>query len=122
MSTKTRKKFTCDCWDYDCDGEAFVVAKDQCQGREDVPRWLVEQYPLHPSSLDPSYGHCLSADNVYEGWCKWQVRTDWYGYHIDPGCPMGGYVVEVDENKTMRRGKRMGGGFPVWIVRVGEWY
>jgi hypothetical protein len=58
---------------------------------------------------------------VEEGWCKYQVRTDWE--NDDDAEPHGGYVIEQNEAFTKKvDGKRKSGWFPVWIVRRGEWY
>lgn len=66
----------------------------------------------------PSLGECLCADIVEEGWCKFQVRTDWEDME---GERHGWYVVEkAPHNSPIFRGKR--GWFPVWIIRLGEWY
>ena len=102
-------KFTWDRWNYDGDGEAFIIRKSLCPDRENVPQWIIENDGEH-----------LSVNDVKDGWCKWQVRTDW---EDGDGKPEGGYVAEDDEQHTKRLdGKRKAGWFPVWIVRVGEWY
>ena len=40
-------KFTWDRWNFDCDGEAFVIRKDLCPNREDVPAFIVREDNLH---------------------------------------------------------------------------
>ena len=112
--------FTWDKWNYDGGGEAFIIRKSLCPDRESVPQWIIENDNLHPDCLNPVLGEHLSAGDVKDGWCKWQVRTDWEN---GDGEPKGGYVVEDYEPHTKRLdGKRKAGWFPVWIVRVGEWY
>ena len=119
---RMRFTFTYDKWDYDCDGEAYIIRKSIIKNREDVPKWIVENDHLSPEVLNSKYGEHLSVDDVKDGWCKWQVRTDWEN---GDGSPLGGYFVS--ENPCNERihsisGKRKPGWFEVWIVRVGEWY
>ena len=108
-------KFTWNVWDFDCGGEAFVIAKKVCELKENVPGFLVAVDNLHED--------CKAEMIVEEGWCKWQVRTDWENHE---GEPVGGYyVVESKFDAETRHsitGKRKQGWFPVWIVRKGEWY
>jgi hypothetical protein len=106
------RKFKWDYWDFDCNGDAYIVAKTECPERERVPDYIVQADNLHPD--------CKYGMEMQEGWCKFQVRTDWeYG----DGEPEGGYVVEQYEPHTKKlNGKRKPGWFPVWIVRKGEWY
>lgn len=106
------KKFTWDAWDFDCDGDAYIIAKSECPKRESVPDYIVKVDNLSPA--------CKPGMAVEEGWCKYQVRTDWEN---GDGEPVGGYYVERSEALTKRLdGKRKPGWFPVWIVRKGEWY
>lgn len=113
------RKFKWDSWDFDCDGEAYIIAKDQCPNRENVPEWIIKADNLDPECANPARGAHI-AEDVKDGWCKYQVRTDWE--HGD-GEPQGGYGVETYEPFTKRlNGKRKPGWFPVWIVRKGEWY
>ncbi|MDR1693376.1 MAG: hypothetical protein LBR72_08465 [Oscillospiraceae bacterium] len=115
-----KRKFTYDCWNYDCDGSAIIIAKDECPNQEDVPAWIVQAYHLDPECLNPKCEVHLSASDVKKGHCKYQVRTDWEN---TDGEPCGGYVVEDYEPHTKDLyGKRKPGWFPVWIVRIGEWY
>lgn len=108
----SKRKFTWDSWDFDCDGDAYIVAKDECPDRHKVPAYI--------ALADNLSADCAGGMLVEEGWCKWQVRTDWEN---GDGEPKGGYVVEDYEPHTRRLdGKRKAGWFPVWIVRVGEWY
>ena len=105
------RKFTWDSWDFDCDGDAYIVAKDECSNREDVPGYIVKADKLHQD--------CARGMEIKEGWCKFQVRSDWDGVDGPAGC----YVVETYEPYTKKlNGKRKSGWFPVWIVRKGEWY
>lgn len=112
------REFKWDKWDYDCDGEAYIIARDECPAKEIVPAYIVEHDHLHPSVLDPSFGEHLCAELVREGWCKYQVRTDWAN---GDGEPMGGYLV-LDGKHENSPHKGKAGWFPVWIVRLGEWY
>lgn len=106
------RKFTWNAWDFDCDGDAYIVAKAECPERESVPDYIIREDNLHPD--------CKDGMEIEEGWCKFQVRTDWEN---GDGEPMGGYVVNTCESFTKRLdGKRKPGWFPVWIVRKGEWY
>lgn len=106
------RKFTWDAWDYDCDGSAYIIAKDECPNREDVPDFICREDGINPD--------CKPEMVVEEGWCKYQVRTDWeYGY----GKPSGSYVVEKRKNQPCDiNGKKKRGWFHVWIVRKDEWY
>ena len=59
---------------------------------------------------------------VEEGWCKWQVRTDWENLY---GKPAGWYCVvesKFDTETKQLNGNHKRGWFPVWIVRKGDWY
>ena len=106
-----KRKFTWDAWDYDLDGSAYIIAKDECPNKEDVPDYICRVDGLSPE--------CKPEMVVDEGWCAWQVRTDWmYG----DGEPHGWYVVEKQQKRPARNGKPLPGWFPVWIVRKGEWY
>ena len=103
------KSFTWGAWNYDWDGEAYIVAKSECQEAADVPGYIIEQ-----DSLDPK---CELDMVVEEGWCRFQCRSDWF----DVTGSHGQYVVEkVPHMSTAYKGRR--GWFPVWIVRKGEWY
>jgi hypothetical protein len=123
---KRKRKFTWDTWDYDCCDEAYIIAKDECPNRDDVPVWIVKTDNLDPECLNSAHGAYIAVEDVKEGWCKYQVRTDWEN---GDGEPLGGYFV-VDDSCTPRhlyrsgdkKGKRIPGWFPVWIVRKGEWY
>lgn len=113
-------KFKWSKWDFDCDGEAYIIRKDLCPNREDVPKWIVETDNLDPTCLGTNSVE-LNVDEVKSGWCKYQVRTDWDN---GDGEPMGGYCVygEGYHEHLDLYGKRKRGWFEVWIVRVGEWY
>lgn len=106
------RKFTWDAWDFDCDGDAYIIAKGECPERENVPDYIIQEDNLHQD--------CKDGMIIEEGWCKYQVRTDWDN---GDGEPQGGYCVRLSEAETKRLdGKRKPGWFPVWIVRKGEWY
>lgn len=107
-------KFTWDYWNFDGDGEAFIIAKKVCEQAEDVPNFI--------AAVDDLSEDCKAEMIVQEGWCKWQVRTDWENYEGEPG---GYHVVESKfdaETKHSITGKRKRGWFPVWIVRKEDWY
>ena len=102
------KRFKWEVWDYDLEGRAYVVAKSECKEACDVPSYIIERDGLSPA--------CAADMVVEEGWCKYQVRSDWY----DMDGPGGGYVVEkIPHSATTFKGRR--GWFPVWIVRAGKW-
>lgn len=108
-------KFTWDRWNFDCDGEAFVIRKDLCPNREDVPAFIVREDNLHHDCMQG-----IIDGGIQEGWCKWQVRTDWEN---GDGEPMGGYCVYQHGKEHLDiYGKKKPGWFPVWIIRIGEWY
>nr|DAQ07901.1 MAG TPA: hypothetical protein [Caudoviricetes sp.] len=106
------RKFTWDVWNYDFDGDAYIIAKDQCPEKENIPDFI-----CRVDDLDPA---CKPDMVVEEGWCKWQVRSDW---EDGDGTPQGWYVVEKQANPPRRlNGQKQPGWFPVWIVRRDEWY
>lgn len=106
------KKFKWDAWDYDFDGSAYIIAKDMCQNREDVPDFICREDGIHPE--------CKLDMVVEEGWCKYECRSDWEG---GDGEPRGSYVVVKQINQPCDiNGKKKRGWFPVWIVRKDEWY
>lgn len=110
----SKRKFTWQSWDFDCDGDAYIIAKDECPDRDALPEWLVKADGLHTDCIPDI------AESTKEGWCKFQCRTDWEN---SDGEPQGGYVVETYAPHTKRPdGKRKPGWFPIWIVRKGEWY
>lgn len=105
------RKFTWNSWDFDCDGDAYIIAKSECPKREDVPAYIISE-----NNLDEA---CASGMVIEEGWCAFQVRSDWENYYG----PHGWYTVTQCESDTKRLdGRRKPGWFPVWIVRKGEWY
>lgn len=108
------RKFKWDMWDFDGDGMAYVIAKDECLNKEHVPTYIVREDGLHPDVLNPKIGECLCPEIVQEGWCKFQVRSDWID---EEGGPKGGYVVNFGTHNRQHKG-----WFPVWVVRLGEWY
>ena len=105
------KAFKWEAWDFDLDGEAYIIAKDLCPNKEDVPDFICREDGIHTE--------CKPEMVVQEGWCAFQVRSDWY---YEDG-PRGSYVVYEQKNPpTNTRGEKKRGYFPVWIVRKGEWY
>jgi hypothetical protein len=106
------RKFTWDAWDFDCDGYAYVIAKAECPELENVPDYIITADNLH--------GDCKDGMKIEEGWCKYQVRTDWEN---GDGEPLGGYYVSQIKSEAIRPdGKHRPGWFPVWIIRRGDWY
>lgn len=105
-------QFTWYAWDFDLDGEAYVIAKKECPEKEFVPEYICKH--------DDISSECMAEMVVEDGWCKYQVRSDWANLEK----PSGGYLVETYEPHTKHSitGKRKRGWFPVWIVRKGEWY
>lgn len=105
------RKFTWYDWNFDDDGDAYIIAKEECPERENVPDYICR--------VDHIHSECKPEMRIEEGWCKFQVRSDWEG--VDG--PHGWYVVETYEPHTKNiYGKRKPGWFPVWIVRKEEWY
>lgn len=100
-------KFKWDAWDFDCEGEAYIISKRECSEKEKVPDFIIKEDNLHPD--------CKDGMVVNEGVCKFMVRTDWENCD---GEPRGGYYVH-EGNKDITG---MRGWFPVWIVRKGDWY
>lgn len=90
------RSFTSNLWDFDGDGEAFIVAQDKYTAAEAVEKADLE-LPDH-KGMQARYGMCA-----------YQCRSDW---EDDEGGPKGGYIVEIGEARKGRRG-----WFPVWIVR-----
>lgn len=106
-----KRAFTYEIWDFDCNGEAFVIAKDQCPEQEKVAAYIADQ-----EGFDPA---CANEMIVEEGYCKYQCRSDWE----NDDCPRGGYTVEQQKAyPTYQDGRRKRGWFPVWIIRLGDWY
>lgn len=97
-----KRKFTWAAWDYDCDGSAYIIAKDECPRREDVLDFICRE-----DHLDPA---CTTDMVVKEGWCRYECRTDW---EVHYGEVLSSYVVH-DE--------KVPHAFPVWIVREEVWY
>ena len=96
------RQFTWNAWDYDCDGEAYIISKDECQEKTEVPTYICK--------VDNISEECKSDMNVQEGWCRWEVRSDWEN---GDGEPRGWYVIY--DKKVLR-------SFPIWIVKKEEWY
>jgi hypothetical protein len=107
-----KRKFTWEAWDFDCDGEAYIIAKDECPDRAKVMAYIDEVDTVDVSTAP--------EEAVHEGWCAYQCRSDWE--NTDDQC--GGYqVYEMGKRPANRKtGKPKPGWFPVWIVRKGEWY
>lgn len=101
----SKRKFTWDCWDFDTEGDAYVVSKDECPIKENVLEYICDKDYVSGTEQDIN----INFDAlVKEGWCCFQCRSDW-----DNGFDGGGYVVEEgNEKPTSGRG-----WFPVWIVR-----
>ena len=97
-----KRQFVWDTWDYDLDGVAYIIAKDACPNKEDVPDFICREDQI---SL-----RCKPEMRVQEGWCRWEMRSDWDGGY---GEACGGYCIY--DQKVLR-------SFPVWIVRKEEWY
>jgi len=125
---KRKRKFTWNTWNYDGDGEAYIIGKAECAKREDVPEWIVKTDHLDHECLNPAHGAYIAVEDVYPGWCKYQIRTDWEDCD---GESTGGYFVEDGGSRPVysqmhknpdKRGNPIPGWFPVWIVRKGEWY
>ena len=98
-------KFTWNKWDFDSEGDAYVIRKSLCPKPEDIPDFIVKE-----DELPEHYKSCIAEIAVEEGWCRFYVSRYWDDYDE----PKGGFGVEFGGNK-----KRKPGWFPVWIVRVG---
>ena len=109
----SKRKFTWDFWNYDCEGDAYIIAKDQCQNKELIPEYICKHDFLPSTCMDGI------KNSIKEGWAKYQIRRDWDNCD---GRSEGGYFVTEHKSDTFTLGKRLGGWFPVWIVRKGEWY
>lgn len=99
---KSKRYFVWATWDYDCDGEAYIIAKDVCPNKEDVSDFICREDRIPAKSK--------SEMRVQDGWCRWELRSDWNNDYGDRG---GGYCIY--DQKVPR-------AFPVWIVRKEEWY
>ena len=97
-----KREFTWGAWNYDCEGEAYVIAKDQCPEKENVPDFICRE--------DGLSSDCKPEMVVQEGWARWECRTDWEN---GDGEPFSWYVIY--DGKVPR-------SFPVWLVRKDEWY
>nr|DAI25546.1 MAG TPA: hypothetical protein [Caudoviricetes sp.] len=96
-----KRRFVWDVWDFDLDGEAYIIAKDACPDRENVVDFICREDGIPEKHKSEMY--------VQEGWCRWEVRRGWD--NLD-GEPRGGYCVY--NTKAPR-------SFAVWIIRRGEW-
>lgn len=101
------RRFTWDAWNFDYGGDAYIIAKAECPKQENVSDYIIQVDNLSPN--------CRAGMEIEDGWCKFQVRTDWANYE---GEPLGGYYVE----QHTKRNNNKKGWFPVWIVRKGDWY
>lgn len=110
---KSKRKFQWDRWNFDDCGDSYIIAVDLCPNKADVPAWIVKADHLDPDVMNSSFKSYLSADDVLEGWCKFQVRSDWCDYVG----PRGSYVVELRKHSIEHPG-----WFKVWVIRLGEWY
>lgn len=99
---RRNRKFTWDGWDYDCDGDAYIIRKDECPRREDVPYFIIWKDHIDPARKQEIV--------VQEGWARYECRTNEKEFY---GIAAGSYIVY--EKKVPR-------AFPVWIVRKGDWY
>lgn len=105
------RKFKWDAWDFDCDGSAYIIAKDECPNTADVPDYICR--------VDGIHSECKPEMVVQEGWCAYQWRCDWY----DCDERRGSYIVMNGASPPVDMyGKKKPGWFPVWIVRKDEWY
>lgn len=102
----SKRKFKWSVWDYDSYGDAYIISKDECPNREDVPDFICKNDFIHTD--------CKNEMKVEEGWCSWQVRSDWF--NLEGNC--GSYCVENQIKRPNTKNK----WFPVWIVRCEEWY
>lgn len=103
-------KFTWLDWDFDGNGCAYIIAKKECPKIENVLDYICKNDMLQEE--------CKKYMIVEEGWCKYQVRSDW-----DNSERGGGYVVEQQKDvPTDLNEKKKPGWFPVWIIRKGDWY
>ena len=100
----SKRKFTWNCWDFDTEGYAYVVSKDECPDKENFVQYISAEDFGH----DDDIGNLNPNANVFEGWCCFQCRSDWDNTDIP-----GGYVVEEGKEKPTN-GR---GWFPVWIAR-----
>ena len=109
----SKRKFTWDSWDYDGDGEAYIVAKDECPDINELPAWLIKA-----DNLDTESAKDIPND-IKDGWCRFQCRSDWENMNG----PHGWYIVTENRNDTMSLyRKKKAGWFAVWIVRKTDWY
>ena len=105
-------KFTWKAWDFDSEGEAYIISKRECPDRAKVVDYILMQ-----DHLDPAYRSALER-NLREGWCAYQCRSDW----MDTSGAMGWYVVELEEKYILNlQGVRKRGWFPVWVIRKDTW-
>lgn len=112
----SKRYFTWDTWDFDCNGTAYIIALDECPNIEDVPKYVVEADGLSEEVLNSEHDDFLSVADVKEGWCKFMVRSDWDNFDG----PCGAYYAEICPHMTTSH--KGGGWFRVWIVRRGLWY
>ena len=101
----SKRKFTWECWDYDLEGYAYVVSKDECPDKENFVQYISAEDFGH----DDDIGGLNPNPEIKEGWCSFQCRSDW----DDGSYRNGGYIVEEGTEKP----KYGRGWFPVWISR-----
>lgn len=66
---KRQRKFVWTTWNFDCEGDAYIIAKAECPNRENVPDYICNK--------DNLAEECKPEMNVQEGWARWEVRRDW---------------------------------------------
>lgn len=49
----SKRKFECSNWDFDGEGDAFILAKDECPNVCDVPKFLFDRYHMNWRVMDP---------------------------------------------------------------------
>ena len=104
------KQFRWDVWNFDGDGNAYIISTDICPEAKDVPDFI-----CMADHLSERYKGKMIVE---EGWCKFQVRSDFEDW---VGQGKGLYIAMLYPHMTTAfKGKR--GWFEVWIVRRGEWY
>lgn len=96
-----KRKFTWDAWDYDGDGSAYIIAKDECPHREGVLGFICRKNHIEPK--------CAADMVVKDGWCRYECRTDWEEHYGERLSLYAAYDEKVPH------------AFPVWIVRKEPW-
>ena len=96
-------------WDFDLDGDAYVINKKQCPMKADVPDFILEEDNLHE---DCKQG--IIDQGIQQGW----IRYGKCNYWDDSYTGRSGFEVQID-NDNLHFKKNWD---PVWIVRIGDWY